>query len=56
MIRATGFYWVRLTKDDAWIIAYWSTNLLQWLLPGNCMEWYDKDFFEIVETPIINEK
>jgi hypothetical protein len=50
MERKTGYYWVLDKGGQDWYIARWDGKY--WELPGNELDFSDRDFFFITDTPL----
>lgn len=49
--RTPGYYWVKIYAHDDFEIGEWGGA--SWLIFDNKDLWYDSDFVEIIETPIL---
>ena len=55
MKRETGYYWCIVGNASEWIIGHYSSIIKTWLFMGNNSMYYEEDFIEIDERPIIRQ-
>lgn len=50
--RKPGFYWVRIANAKRpWWVCYWTGE--HWEMPRDDRRYYDRDFAEILERPLL---
>ena len=53
MKREKGYYWVR--RGDSWEVAYWETDLSEWIIGDNYYPDNMREFCEIDERRLTRE-
>jgi hypothetical protein len=52
MQRESGWYWVKVEKEDKYIIGYYHSDVKWWELCGYGQIFYDSEFYKILKTRI----